>query len=62
MRHPPENKAFARLKTLHKESHNTQTPPSLSLEEKIAALVKALARQAAQDDHRAARETKTDGY
>lgn len=55
---PAENKALQRLKTQRKESHNraqhnqTRTP----LEDKIVALVKALARQAAEADVRAERE------
>lgn len=50
---PAEYKALARLKTQAKESHNRAGP---SLEDKIVALVKALARQAAEDDVRAERE------
>lgn len=50
---PAENKALQRLKTPSKESHNRAGTP---LEEKLVALVKALARQAAEDDFRAERE------
>lgn len=56
-RDPAESKALARLKTPAKESHNRgKTPPKDSLPEKIVALVKALARQAAEEDFRAERE------
>jgi hypothetical protein len=57
-RDPAENKALRRLKTRQEESHNrpqcklTRT----KLEEKIIALVKALARQAAEADFRLERE------
>lgn len=50
---PAENKALQRLKTRTKESHNRTGSP---LEEKLVALVKALARQAAEADFRAERE------
>lgn len=53
MREPAENKALARLKTPPKESHNRAGTP---LDEKLAALVKALARAAAEEDFRAERE------
>jgi len=53
MRDPAENKALLRLKTPSERSHNRTRSP---LEEKIVALVKALARQAAEDDYRAERE------
>lgn len=53
MRDPAENKALERLKTPSERSHNRTRSP---LEEKIVALVKALARQAAEDDYRAERE------
>lgn len=56
-RDPAENKALQRLKTPSERSHNrTRSPPEASLREKIVALVKALARQAAEDDYRAERE------
>ncbi|MCL4676983.1 MAG: hypothetical protein KJ017_00135 [Alphaproteobacteria bacterium] len=51
--HPAETKALQRLKTRPKESHNRTGTP---LEDKIVALVKALARQAAEADIRAERE------
>ncbi len=52
-RDPAERKALQRLKTQQEESHNrTETP----LAEKIIALVKALARQAAEADFRLERE------
>ena len=52
-REAAENKALERLKTPPERSQNrTKTP----LEEKLVALVKALARQAAERDHRAERE------
>lgn len=50
---PAETKALQRLKTPPKESHNRTGTP---LEEKLVALVKALARQAAEADFRAERE------
>lgn len=50
---PAENKALQRLKTQRKESHNRTGSP---LDEKLVALVKALARQAAEADVRAERE------
>ncbi len=50
---PAETKALQRLKTRPKESHNQAGTP---LEEKLVALVKALARQAAEADFRAERE------
>lgn len=56
MRDPAENKALQRLKTPPKESHNRTGSPLL--EDKIAALVKALARAAAEEDFRAEREQK----
>jgi primosomal protein N'' len=52
-REPPENKALQRLKTPPERSHNRTTT---KLEEKLVALVKALARQAAERDYRAERE------
>lgn len=52
-RNPAENKALARLKTRTKESHNRTGTP---LDERLVALVKALARAAAEDDFRAERE------
>ncbi|MGE0132385.1 MAG: hypothetical protein AB7U82_30250 [Blastocatellales bacterium] len=52
-REAAENKALERLKTPPERSHNRTRSP---LEEKIVALVKALARQAAEDDYRAERE------
>lgn len=56
-RNSAEHKAVQRLKTPLKESHNrTGTPPKDSLAEKLAALVKALARAAAEEDFRAERE------
>lgn len=56
-RDPAEHKALQRLKTHSEESHNyPRTPPRDSLPEKIAALVRALARQAAEEDFRAERE------
>ena len=45
------DKALRRLKTRTEESHNRT-----KLEEKIVALVDALARQAAEDDFRLERE------
>lgn len=55
---PAENKALQRLKTQRKESHNRgQSIPKLTpLDEKLVALVKALARQAAEADFGAERE------
>lgn len=53
MREPAENKALQGLKTQQKESQNRSRS---SLEEKIVALVKALARQAAEADFREERE------
>ncbi len=50
---PTETKALQRLKTQQKESHNRAGRP---LEEKLVALVKALARSAAEADFRAERE------
>lgn len=50
---PAETKARQRLKTQAKESHNRTGSP---LEDKLVALVKALARQAAEADFRAERE------
>ncbi|MBP7275666.1 MAG: hypothetical protein KBA51_05645 [Kiritimatiellae bacterium] len=45
------------MKTQQEESHNRlHTPPEIFLHEKIVALVKALARAAAESDHRAERE------
>lgn len=52
-RNPAGNKALQRLKTQGKESHNRTGSP---LEDKLVALVKALARQAAEADFRAERE------
>ncbi|MBK6895817.1 MAG: hypothetical protein IPH06_04425 [Alphaproteobacteria bacterium] len=52
-RDPAERKALQRLKTRPKESHNRD---GTKLEEKIVALVKALARQAAEADFRLERE------
>lgn len=52
-RDPAERKALRRLKTPPKESHNRA---GTKLEEKIVALVKALARQAAEADVRLERE------
>lgn len=52
-REAAENKALERLKTPSERSHNRTRSP---LEEKIVALVKALARQAAEGDFRAERE------
>ena len=52
-RDPAERKALRRLKTQQKESHNRA---ETKLEEKIIALVKALARQAAEADVRLERE------
>ena len=52
-RDPAENMALARLKTPSERSHNRTRSP---LEEKIVALVKAIARQAAERDYRAERE------
>ena len=47
-----------RLKTLSGESHNRpdRSPGTAQLDAKLAALVKALARQAAEDDLRAERQ------
>ena len=53
-RDPAEFKTLQRLKTPPKESHNRAGSPLL--EDKIAALVKALARAAAEEDFRAERE------
>lgn len=53
MREPAENRALPRLKTPRERSHNRTRSP---VEEKIVALVKALARQAAERDYRAERE------
>lgn len=50
---PPETEALQRLKTPPKESHNRTGTP---LEEKLVALVKAVARAAAEEDFRAERE------
>lgn len=50
---PAETEALQRLKTQRKESHNRTGSP---LDEKLVALVKALARQAAEADVRAERE------
>ncbi len=52
-REPAENNALERLKTRQKESQNRARTP---LEEKIVALVKALARAAAERDFREERE------
>lgn len=57
MRNPSDIKALARLKTPGDQSQNT---PATPLEDKIVALVKALAQQAAEEDHRAERE-RTNG-
>jgi len=50
---PADDKALRRLKTPQEESHNRAGTP---LEEKIIALVRALARAAAEADIRAERE------
>ncbi|MCL4677728.1 MAG: hypothetical protein KJ017_03935 [Alphaproteobacteria bacterium] len=58
-RDPAEMARLQRLKTPPKESHNrTGSPPKDSLPEELAALVKALARAAAEEDFRAEREQK----
>lgn len=53
MREPAEIKALQGLKTRQKESQNRS---GSSLEQKIVALVKALARAAAERDFREERE------
>lgn len=56
-RDPAERKALQRLKTQQEESHNRAgRSPENSLQDKLAALVKAIARQAAEDDFRAERK------
>ncbi|MBK6897601.1 MAG: hypothetical protein IPH06_13535 [Alphaproteobacteria bacterium] len=57
-RDPAERKALRRLKTQQEESHNRpqRKQTRTKLEVKIIALVKALARQAAEADVRAERE------
>ena len=52
------DKLRGRLKTLIGESHNRadSTPGTTPLDAKLAALVRALARQAAEDDLRAERQ------